>query len=67
MEKIENLTAYMCDELCRHPRETVDQKELDGICAECLVGDYRYWLLSHADQESVCEGSAGKRNRYLYL
>lgn len=60
MEKIENLMACICEELCRHPREAVDQEELDGICAECLVGEYRYWLLSQADQGSVCVRSAGK-------
>ena len=40
----------------------VDQEELDGICAECLVGEYRYWLLCHADQGSVCEGPAREGN-----
>ena len=26
---------YLCDELCRHPRECKEQQELDEICAKC--------------------------------
>lgn len=26
---------YLCDELCRHPRECQEQQELDEICAKC--------------------------------
>lgn len=26
---------YLCDELCRHPRECKEQQELDEICEKC--------------------------------
>ena len=27
---------YLCDELCRYPRDCADQEELDEVCANCL-------------------------------
>ena len=62
LAKIEKLTAYVCDDLCRHPREAVDQEELDGICAECLVGEYRYWLLRHAEPKEAEDAPSWKEN-----
>lgn len=26
---------FLCDELCRHPRECQEQQELDEICERC--------------------------------
>lgn len=36
-EKITKTMEYVCDELCRHSRETPDQGELDAMCAECKL------------------------------
>lgn len=34
-EKITKIMEYVCDDLCRHPRENPDQEALVVICAEC--------------------------------
>ncbi len=40
----------------------VEQEELDGICAECLVGEYRYWLLRHAEPKEAEDAPSWKEN-----
>lgn len=30
---------FICDELCRHPRECQDQQELDEICERCPLAE----------------------------
>lgn len=44
MDKINQITTEMaehiCDELCRHPRDTGDDEKLEDICAECKLGQY---------------------------
>ena len=34
------MTEYICDQLCRYPKETADQDELDLICAGCEIGQF---------------------------
>lgn len=51
LEKIEETTAYICDDLCWHRREVKEQKKLDAICAECRLGDYVCWILNHAEKK----------------
>ena len=36
----EDMAAYVCDKLCRHPREMADQEELDGACGRCPLDAY---------------------------
>ena len=38
-EKLTEMAEYVCDQLCRFPREK-DQEELDEICAKCKANDY---------------------------
>ena len=41
MEKIVTpMMEHVCDHLCRFPRETVSEEDLDEICAECQMGQY---------------------------
>ncbi len=35
-----DMAAYVCDELCRHPREITEQEELDKICGRCPLDAY---------------------------
>lgn len=50
MQKItDGEMEYICDELCRWPREAESQEELDDHCRECMMGhiytqeiDYEY-------------------------
>lgn len=62
MKKIKDLTAYVCEELCRHPREAENQEELDGICTECPVSEYRSWLLNHTEAKEDKTASVWKEN-----
>lgn len=36
----EDMAAYVCDKLCRYPREMADQEELDKACEGCLLNAY---------------------------
>ena len=36
-KKPEELLAYVCDELCRHRRQEMTQKELDAVCEKCSL------------------------------
>lgn len=38
MEITEQEMEYLCDELCRYPREDIWQEELDEICKKCPFG-----------------------------
>lgn len=62
MKKIEYLTAYICDDLCRHPREATDQEELDCICAECPVSEHRRWLQNYKESIELGKTSDWKEN-----
>ena len=35
--ELDDMAVQTCDRLCRHPREIVDQEELDAICEKCPV------------------------------
>lgn len=39
--KAEDAAAYVCDKLCRYPREVMEQEELDEICEGCPVSGSR--------------------------
>lgn len=39
--RLENVAAHVCDKLCRHPREVMEQEELDEICEGCPVSGSR--------------------------
>lgn len=46
---------YLCDELCRHPRECKKQQELDEICEKCpfaakMEGDEWYGSSSRREK-----------------
>ncbi|WP_367569330.1 hypothetical protein [Lacrimispora sp.] len=34
------MMEYVCDHLCRFPKEISDQEELDRICDGCQMGQY---------------------------
>lgn len=39
MKMTEQEKEFICDELCRHPRECQEQQELDEICAKCQFAE----------------------------
>ena len=39
MNITEQEMEFICDELCRHPRECQDQQELDEICKRCPMAE----------------------------
>lgn len=39
-DEAEDMAAYICDKLCRHPREITEQEELDAVCRSCPVDVY---------------------------
>jgi hypothetical protein len=36
----DEMMGYVCDNLCRHPRQARDQEKLEDICAECNLGKF---------------------------
>lgn len=34
----QSIMQFICDELCRHPRECDTQEQLDEICDKCSFG-----------------------------
>lgn len=36
----EELMEYICDSLCRYPRQAGGQAELNQICAECKIHQF---------------------------
>ena len=36
-DEAEDMAAYVCDRLCRYPREITEQEELDEVCESCLL------------------------------
>lgn len=42
MEKaVDEMAAYVCDKVCRYGTDgSLDMVRLDGICAECEMGDH---------------------------
>lgn len=45
------MMEYICDNLCRHPREVEDQDELDDICAECEMGQFVCDILNQCGEK----------------
>lgn len=39
-DEAEDMAAYVCNELCRHPREIAEQEALDAVCEGCPVNAY---------------------------
>lgn len=40
-EAADEMAAYVCDKVCRYGTDgSLDQKRLDGICAECEMGNH---------------------------
>lgn len=48
---VEDMAAYVCDELCRHPREITEQEELDAVCRSCPVEVYVKRVLDTGTEE----------------
>lgn len=44
--EVEDKVAYICDKLCRYPREITEQEELDEVCEECPVNAYAKVFIS---------------------
>lgn len=57
MEKaVDEMAAYVCDKVCRYGTDvSLDLKRLDGICAECEMGDHVCRILN--------EHTRGVKNR----
>lgn len=36
-DPIEELTEYICDNLCKYPASNITQDELDDICENCIL------------------------------
>lgn len=36
-ESMEELMTYVCDNLCRHPFEAVEEDQLEEICNKCRL------------------------------
>lgn len=36
-DPIEELSEYVCDELCKYPVSDITQDELDEICQSCIL------------------------------
>lgn len=48
------LAEYICDELCRHPKDLAE-KELEEICCECKLGQYICDTLNECQKGSLNE------------
>lgn len=52
MDRIESITTemaeYVCDELCRHPRESETYPEEE--CAECKLGQFICDILNECEK-----------------
>lgn len=45
----EELLAYICDKVCKHPHQAESQSKLDTVCAQCVIGR----LASEADDRGL--------------
>ncbi len=59
-EQISEITAkvitpemmeYICDELCRHPREGLDEDDFNDICCKCRMGEFVNNIVKGLDDE----------------
>ena len=51
---VDQMMQHICDNLCREPiRVGRSQEELDHICAECKIGDFRKRILNTYDPEMI--------------
>ena len=58
-----DMAAYVCDELCRHPREITEQEELDEVCEGCPVEAYVKRVLDIDEEaEAALERMEGAEN-----
>lgn len=44
------MMEHVCDHLCRFPRESSDQEELDRICGGCEMGQHLCNILNQYDK-----------------
>lgn len=51
MKKLDEIMECVCDELCKYPEKAASQEELDMICAECPIGEYRYWMMKQIGKD----------------
>ena len=70
-ETVEEMMKYVCDEICRHRRNGLDQDRMDEICAECDMGDHVCHILNEYESVAGREGqtapswSAGMMDRFM--
>ena len=62
--ELESMAGHVCDELCRHPNDARDQKELDQNCEDCPVSVCRGKLLGLTEKEKDA-GSSEWRNNFM--
>ena len=63
LEKIlEELGAYICDDLCYYRETSVDKKddEMEEICAGCKVGEYLESIRKHMNDGWIPESETEK-------
>lgn len=73
MVEINNMDAittammeHVCDNLCRHPRATKDEEELEEICAGCEMGKYVCEILNlYNDDRQATEVKEGRNGKEL--
>ena len=45
------MAEHICDNLCKHPCQNLDQEELEEICANCELGHYICDILNEHNKE----------------
>lgn len=68
-EAVDEMAAYVCDKVCRYGTDgSLDQRRLDGICAECEMGNHVCRILNEHIRGSKKQGRAEKYflDRYGY-
>jgi len=43
---LESMMEYICESLCRYPKEVTDQEELDEICGSCEMNGHTSDILN---------------------
>lgn len=45
-ELTEEMAEHVCDNLCKYPAQCGSRVELEGICAECKLGEFICGILN---------------------
>ena len=45
------MAEHICDNLCKHPCQNLDQEELEEICADCELGHYICDILNEHNKQ----------------